>query len=427
MYEIFGAEYCYRSLAKNSGSAMANSPMSFFGATASDFVANAKHIYQPLLEAESPMSLPIGLVLAKYDDVNFVLRSRDFGRTYWFGLSSIHGDYVRDEYSFQVLADWLVELNPPAHTRLRKLMQRPFGSANIDALTVQIEHITDALIHKIRAKDEFDLVKDFAFPLPVLVICRMLGIPSDDYGKFLHEPMVPASILDPLPIDRKTMDESNERFYALRDYFLPLFLERRKNPRDDLISMLVHEHVEGDQLSESELLSNVILLFFAGHETTASLISAGMRELFSNPAQLHMLRNDYSLIENAVYEMLRLVSVAQLTIYTAFKDVEINGALLKESTAAFCWLAAANRDPRVFSNPDQMDITRANAKKHLSFGGGIHYCLGAHLAKVEAMIAIERILKAFPNLELLDLDKPKWRNTMALRALDVQMARTNLT
>ncbi len=378
--------------------------------------------YEPVPRAMDPISLPLGLVLSKYDDVNFVLRSREFGRTYWFGLEHIHGPSIREEYAFQVMADWLLDLNQPHHTRLRKLMQRPFSSANIDALTRDIERIADELIIKLRKMGEFDLVADFAFPFPVLVICHMLGIPPEDHERFTKDALVPPRLLDPLPFERSFLDESNAKFYELRDYFLPLFHERRKNPRDDLISKLVNEQVDGDRLSDSELLSNVILLFFAGHETTASLISTGLRELFLHPAQLELLRNNFGLTENAVCEMLRMVSVAQLTTYTAINDIEINGTPIKKSMDAICWLATANRDPLIFKNPDEMDITRENAKKSLAFGGGIHYCLGAHLGKVEAVIGIEKLLKAFPHLKLLNLDKPKWRNSMALKALEEQPA-----
>lgn len=188
---------------------------------------------------------------------------------------------------------------------------------------------------------------------------------------------------------------------------------------------MVHEQVDGERLSVDELFSNVVLLFFAGHETTASLMSGGLRELFIEREQLELLRHEPSLMENAVLEMLRMTSVAQLTVYTAMRDTEIRGVPLKQSMVVFCLIAAANRDPRMFSNPHKMDICRENAKKHLSFGGGIHFCLGAHLARVEAAIAIEMLLKEFPKLELIDIDKPAWRHSISLRALETQRARVN--
>lgn len=377
------------------------------------------------LRRETGAPFQMGVLFARYDDANFVMRSRDFGRTYWFGLEKVHGRCLKNEYAFAVMEHWLVSMNPPAHARLRKLMQHPFSSGNIDALALDksIGDIADVLIHQIKMKGQFDLVKDFALPLPVLVMCQMLGIPSDDAAQFIKEPMVPARVVDAVPFDRMFLDEVNAKFEQLRDYFYPLFEERRKNPRNDLMSMMVNEQQQGDRLSEAELLSNIILLFFAGHETTASLIATGLRELFLRPDQLALLRAYSSLMENAVYEMLRLVSVAQVTVNTAFKDVLVNGTVVKQHTPAWCWLAAANRDPRVFKNPHELDVTRENAKAMLAFGGGIHYCLGAHLAKLETKIAIQKLLDAFPALILENLEHPKWRNSLSLRALDEQPAR----
>lgn len=386
---------------------------------------NQEATFDRYLSSSNPIPIEMGLLFANYDNANFILRSRDVGRTYWFGLEVVHGRSLKDEYAFQVMEHWLVDVNPPAHTRLRKLMQTSFSSAHVDSLKEMIADIADGLLRKIKLQGEFDIVKDFALPLPVMVICRMLGIPRDDVPMFLAQPLVDPRLLDPIPFERAFLDDANQKFYQLRDYFFRLFRDRREHPRDDMISMLVHAHSDGDRLSEDELLANVILLFFAGHETTTSLIAAGCRELFLHPDQLARLRAQNDLMENAVFEMLRVVSVAQMTIYTALKNIECNGSVLEVNKAAWIWLASANRDARVFKNPHQFDITRENAKKLLSFGGGIHYCLGAHLAKIETMIAIEKLLTTFPKLRLLNLDKPLWRKSISLKALEEQRAQTH--
>jgi cytochrome P450 len=224
-------------------------------------------------------------------------------------------------------------------------------------------------------------------------------------------------LLDPVPLTRAEIDEANAGNLAAQMYFQQLFELRRRNPGNDLTSQLVQAEQDGSKLSNDELTANIILLFGAGHETTVNLIGNGLLALHRNPAQLQRLKDNPALITNAVEEFLRYDSSVQSTGRVALEDVEVGGKPIARGAVVLCLLGSANRDPAAYpERPDSLDITRPNVRP-LSFGGGIHHCLGAQLARIEAEIAISTLLRRLPDLRLDDLDTPKWRPTFVLRGL----------
>jgi hypothetical protein len=229
-------------------------------------------------------------------------------------------------------------------------------------------------------------------------------------------------LLDPVPLSRAEIDQANADNLATAAYFHSLFELRRRQPGDDLTTQLVHAEEEGHKLTNEELTANVILLFGAGHETTVNLIGNGLLALHRNPDQLRLLKDNPALITNAIEELLRYDSSVQLTGRTALEDVPVGGVDVAKGESVLCLLGAANRDPAVYPDPDRLDITRPSIKP-MSFGGGIHFCLGAQLARIEGEIAIATMLRRLPSLKLDDVEHPHWRKTFVLRGLNSLPAR----
>jgi hypothetical protein len=262
------------------------------------------------------------------------------------------------------------------------------------------------------------LIEDFAFRLPVTIICDMLGIPEDHREAFYKGSRDGGRLLDPVPLSPAEIAEANAGNLMARMYFEQLFELRRRSPGDDLTSQLVQAEDDGSKLSNDELTANIILLFGAGHETTVNLIGNGLLALYRNPDQLALLRANPSLITNAIEEFLRYDSSVQSTGRVTLEDIDdLGGKRIPKGETVLCLLGSANRDPAVYPDrPDRLDITRPNVRP-LSFGGGIHFCLGAQLARIEAEIAISTLLRRLPDLRLDDAENPEWRPTFVLRGL----------
>ena len=281
----------------------------------------------------------------------------------------------------------MLNQNPPDHTRLRSLVNKAFTPSMIAKMRSHIESIANELIDKVESKKEFDLVADFSFPLPATVIAEMLGVPAQDRDRFKGWSHALVGVLEPNP-RVLNVAKTIHAYKELTDYLKPLVEERRKEKREDLISALVESEEEGNRLTEAELLSNTVLLLIAGHETTTNLIGNGILALLRNPEQMDALKQNPDLMPGAVLEFLRYDSPVQMVRRIADCEMEIGGKEVLPEQNVIVALGAANRDPSMFAEPDKLDITRANAGKHLAFGHGIHHCLGSSLAETEAQIAI---------------------------------------
>jgi cytochrome P450 len=304
--------------------------------------------------------------------------------------------------------------DPPDHTRLRALVQKAFTPRMIEQLRPRIIAIVGELLDRIAERGgRFDLIEDLAYPLPVVVIAELLGVPPSERATFHDWSADLAASLDPLVSSELAERAMNSRD-ALHAYFRSIIAERRRAPKSDLISALVAVEERGDNLSEPELVVMCTLLLIAGHETTVNLIGNGVLALLRHPDQLERLRSTPELIGPAIEELLRYDSPVQLTGRIVTKPLTIGG----QSIAAGDWvlplLGAANRDPAQFSEPDKLDLGR-NPNPHVGFGRGIHFCLGAPLARVEGQIAIGALIKRFPKLAVAG--QPVRRDQITLRGL----------
>ena len=389
-----------------------------FNPLAPEFIANPYPYYQRLRETDPMHLTPLGFYVAsRHADIATVLRDKRFGKDFAGRMSRRHGPEILEEPVYRSMRHWMLQQDPPDHTRLRGLVVRAFTARRVEDMRPRIQEIVDGIIDRVEARGRMDLIADFAFRLPVTVICDMLGIPAEDRELFFTSSRTGGRLLDPVPLSRAEIEQHNASNLAAAEYFHRLFELRRRQPGEDLTTQLVQAEERGSKLSNEELTANVILLFGAGHETTVNLIGNDLLALHRNPDQLKLLREDPSLTAGAVEELLRYDSSVQVTGRTTLEDVdEIGGIALAKGQSVICLLGSANRDPAVYADPDRLDITRADVRP-LSFGGGIHYCLGAQLARLEGEIAIATLLRRLPGLQLDDPEHPAWRQTFVLRGL----------
>jgi cytochrome P450 len=285
----------------------------------------------------------------------------------------------------------------------------------VDTLRPRVTQIADELVEAAVSRGEMDAVADFAYPLPVRIICEMLGVPAEDQQRFSDWSGVLARGLDP---DR-ALSEAQRRAQgdaamAFAEYFFALLAERRRSPGPELLSQLVLAEEAGDQLSENELLSTAILLLVAGHETTVNLLSGGLLALLEQPDQLALLRSDPTVVAPAIDELLRFVSPVQRTGRWILGDIEVGGQLVERGSFVTTLIASANRDPDVFEHADRLDLARPD-NRHLGFGFGLHHCLGAPLARLEAAVALPALLRRTRRIELAG--PAVYRENVVLRGL----------
>src|SRR5437763_3821278 len=365
------------------------------------------------LRTTDPMHLtPFGaFVASRHAEASLVLRDRRFGKDFVERTSRRYGPKILEEPVFRSMSHWMLQQDPPDHTRLRGLVVKAFTARRVEDMRPRIQAIVDQTLERIAPQRHMDLIEDFAFRLPVTIICDMLGIPEDHREVFYASSRDGGRLLDPVPLTPAEISQSNAANAMAQMYFQQLFELRRKHPGDDLITQLVQAEEGGSKLSNEELTANIILLFGAGHETTVNLIGNGVLALHRNPDQLALLKANPSLITNAIEEFLRYDSSVQMTGRVALEDIaELGGRKISKGDSVLCLLGSANHDPAVYpDHPERLDIVRPNVRP-LSFGGGIHFCLGAQLARIEAEIAISTLLRRIPSLRLDDAEHAAWRH-----------------
>ena len=308
----------------------------------------------------------------------------------------------------------MLRRDPPDHTRLRKLVSKAFTPRAIERLRPRVEELVDQLLTPLARRGELDLIRDFAVPFPVTIIAEMLGIPAADFATFKRWSDHLVGFLDPLASPgperlRKTVAEFQAYMAQLADL-------RRREPEDDLLTALVQAEEQGDRLSEQELRGTLALLLAAGNETTTNLIGNGVLALLRHPDQLARLREEPEVAPHAVEELIRFDSPVQLTMRIPTEDFDFAGVRLEKGQAVVTVLGSANRDPEIFTRPDELDLGRA-PNEHLAFGQGIHFCLGAQLARLEGQIAFRELARRFPDLRLASGEPKRLRLTF-LRGLE---------
>lgn len=313
-------------------------------------------------------------------------------------------------------------LDPPDHTRLRKLVSKAFAPRVVSALQPDISSLVDGLLDRVAEKGQLEVVEDFAYPLPVAVICRLLGVPLEDEPQFSRASALLAQALDPFStITGVPPEVANERQQAgtwLREYFHGLIDRRRSRPGDDLLSGLIAVEESGDQLTEEEIVSTCNLLLIAGHETTVNLIGNAMLAMLRNPDQWTALGADSERAPTIVEETLRYDPPVQLAGRIALADMMIGDIAVPAGDVMMLLLAGANRDPAEFDHPDVFDPDRKGLR-HLGFGRGAHYCLGAPLARLEACVALSAVTARFPKARLDS--EPRYKANVTLRGMSQLM------
>lgn len=369
---------------------------------------------QPVYRTALPDKTPVWLI-TRYEDVAALLRDERFVKNRRTAMTS---EQLRKitwvPPMFRPLERNMLDLDPPDHTRLRALVHKAFTPSLVGRMRDRIQSLADELLESVAHKGEMDLINDYALPLPMTIITEILGVPGSDRNKFHKWSQAVVSLTSP----KATLRVIPSVWMFIR-YLRRFFRVRRRDPQDDLTSALIQAEEAGDKLSEDELLAMVFLLLIAGHETTVNLIGAGMLALLEHPDQMEKLRRNPAMIKTAVEELLRYSSpVFMSTERYAREDLNIQGVTIPPGGMTLGVIGSANRDETVFENADGLDITR-EPNKHLSFGQGIHFCVGAPLARLEAQIAINTLLRRMPDLHLsVGTDSLRWRPSMLLRGLE---------
>jgi cytochrome P450 len=310
---------------------------------------------------------------------------------------------------------WLIFMDPPEHTRLRKLLNKGFSAAAVEGLRPQAEAVVDRMLKELQPGTEVELMSEFANPMPVRIISELLGVPEAMHDTFVNASRAIAAFRGNPNRTVQEAQAAQDALIELTEFFRKAVAERRHNKGSDLISLLIDIEEEGEVLTEDELYAQCIALLFAGHETTRNLIGNGMYTLLQNPQQTAELREKPEIIRSAVEELLRYESPVQFTARVLKEDIEVCGQPIRKGWTVLCMLGAANRDPKQFEEPDRLDLKRLN-NQHLAFSAGLHFCIGAQLARLEGQIALRSLVQRFPNMKLAG-PRPEWASTFGLRGL----------
>lgn len=378
-----------------------------FDPTSASFLADPYPILAELRES-TPVHRHDALdrwFVTRHADVRACLRDRRLGRNYRHvgADEEFHAEPLDPRWqAFWDVERWsLLWIEPPEHTRIRKLVAAAFTPRSVEAMRGPAARRARALLEPLVERGRMDLLYDFAQPYSIHLICEWLGVPTDHHRDLLDwsHAMVKMYELD-TPLEQAVA--ANEAAYAFRDFTLTLIEERRRSPRDDLVSGLVQARVEGGHLSDAEIVSTVIVLLNAGHEATVNTLGNGMRALMHHPEQWARLVDGSVAPSEAIEELLRYDPPLQLFERWVLEDgVEVAGVAVPRGEKLSLLFGSANRDPRVFDEPHTFDVGRANAAEHLSFGGGIHVCIGAPLARIELEEAMRALVELCPRLELV--------------------------
>ena len=358
------------------------------------------------------------VVLSRYEDCQWALRDPRLGKggpfDAWEQYGLTEAEWTARFGDLGPGSRSMLGLDPPDHTRLRKLVAKAFTPRTVENLRPDIERLTDELLDGMDGV--VDVIAALALPLPMAVISQMLGIPADESAVLQPYVRTATQLLEFNP-SLDVLDAAAGSNRVIVEHLEALIAARRAHPTDDLLSELIHVEEAGDQLSHDELIATVMLLFGAGFETTTNLIGNGLLALLDHPDQLQRLRDDRSLMKTAVEELLRWDSPVQIDGRMLFEDLDLHGVHLAAEEQFVTLLGAANRDPRMFDEPERFDVGRIGPAP-MSFGAGIHFCLGAALARAEGHVVFERLLDRFPAIEPAWSDRPVYRDTIVLHGLE---------
>ncbi|EHQ61657.1 cytochrome P450 [Paenibacillus dendritiformis C454] len=381
----------------------------------SDFKDHAYALYEKLREHDPlhRIILPNGRtawIVTRYKDAAATLKADHLKKNLFHFVTP--DEMGLPPSQMDLMLRHMLNSDPPDHTRLRGLVQKAFTPRIIERLKDRIQGIADGLLDQVEEQTSMELIQDYAYPLPIIVISEMLGLPAEERDQFRQWSHALVSAIN-VPEKYKQIEAEIDAF---TDYITGLIEQRRRDPKEDLLSLLVQAESEGDSLSEKELISTILLLIIAGHETTVNLIGNGIFTLLTHPDELETLRNTPSLMDSAIEELLRFMGPVEFaTNRWIGEDHEWNGKLISKGDMVLVALASANRDPEYFKQPDRLNLSRER-NHHIAFGLGIHHCLGAPLARLEGRIAISTLLRRRSGMKLaVPIEQLEWQPTYLMR------------
>lgn len=382
-----------------------------------EFRKNPYPFYDKLRELDPVHLTPLGfVVLTRYDDVVNTLRNNDFSRDIELN-ANLPETPTRKFRRENERSKSMLNLDPPDHTRLRRLVSKSFTPSAIEKLRPRIQQLVDDSLANAKKTGSLELVEELAFPVPFQVISDLLAMPTDRGEELREWSQIITATLEPTT-GVEDLEQGQIAISKMRPYLEEVISHRRKNMGDDMLSSLISVEEQGEKLNNEELMSFVILLYIAGHETTVNLIGNSMHALLTHPEQLAVMR-EAGCTPNMVDELLRFNGPVQHTIRTPLVDSVIrvgqDDIKISKGSLVLASLGAGNHDPSVFTNPHQLDFSRKNSNKHLAFAAGVHYCLGASLAKLETEVALGTLVKTFKNIEVVS--QPEWRDRLTIRGV----------
>ena len=382
-----------------------------------EFRKNPHPFYDKLRELEPVHITPLGfVVLTRYDDVVNTLRNNDFSRDIELN-ADLPETPTRKFKRENERSKSMLNLDPPDHTRLRRLVSKSFTPSAIEKLRSRIQQLVHDSLANAKKTGKLELVEELAFPVPFVVISDLLAMPTDRADELREWSQIITATLEPTT-GVEDLEKGQIAINKMRPYLEEIIRHRRKNMGDDMLSSLISVEEQGEKLNNDELMSFVILLYIAGHETTVNLIGNSMHALLTHPKQLAAMR-ETGCTPNMVDELLRFNGPVQHTIRTPLVDTAIRvdnqDIKISKGSLVLASLGAGNHDPSVFTNPHELDFSRKNSNKHLAFAAGVHYCLGASLAKLETEIAVGTLVKTFANIEVAS--EPEWRDRLTIRGV----------
>jgi cytochrome P450 len=382
------------------------------------FRANPYPFYDVLREQAPVYQTPFEtIVLSRYEDVAHTLRSNDFSRDIDKNANPptnpalIRRRTSRGENG----GASILNLDPPDHTRLRRLVSQAFTPSMIEQLRPRIQRLVDDVLDVAQERGSLELIDELAFPVPFQVISEMLAMPTERSVELRQWSQWLTASLEPTAND-EDLDRAEDALSQIIPYLISVIDDRRKHLGTDMLSTLIQVEESGDRMSNQELIAFVLLLYVAGHETTVNLIGNGALALLKNPDQIALWRSSPKIAAVAVDELLRFDGPVQLTVRVPMVPVRYGDVTVEPGTVVMAVLGAANHDPSMFANPHELHLDRPNASRHLAFAAGIHYCLGSALAKLEAQVAIGSLITRFPNLAISG--EPGWRDRLTIRGVD---------
>ena len=382
-----------------------------------EFRKNPHPFYDRLRTEEPVHRTSLGfVVLTRYEDVVNTLRNNDFSRDIEVN-ANLPESPTRKFRRENERSKSMLNLDPPDHTRLRRLVSKSFTPSAIEKLRPRIQQLVDDALANAKRTGHLELVEELAFPVPFQVISDLLAMPTERGEELREWSQIITATLEPTT-GVEELEKGQQAIAKMRPYLEEIIQHRRRNMGDDMLSSLIAVEEQGEKLNNDELMSFVILLYIAGHETTVNLIGNSVHALLTHPEQLDVMRRE-SCTPNMVDELLRFNGPVQHTIRTPLVDISIpvNGQemLIKKGSLVLASLGAGNHDPSVFDNPHQLDFSRSNSNRHLAFAAGVHYCLGASLAKLETEVAVGTLVKTFKSIEFDS--QPEWRDRLTIRGV----------